>query len=140
MNTRFKTTIISLLALVILAAVAAACSDDQPAPEGDVQPEVEILQSDQRFITIALSPYRSSVSDIDPSVFHPWCTPPDAEWPVIPPKQRKSPPVPEYLPEGVTFDKTVHEDGRHVADIYTSDGGNGSHIHLSVTYGLFSPA
>ena len=139
MNTKFNTTIISLLALIILAAVAAACSDDKPAAEGqaptasasDVQPEVEVLQSDRKFITIALARYHSSVNDIDPSVFHPWCTPPDAESVTVPPKQRKSPPVPEYLPEGVSFDKAVHEDGRHIADIYTGDGG----IRLNVMYG-----
>ncbi|MCY4529858.1 MAG: hypothetical protein OXD46_12595 [Chloroflexi bacterium] len=147
MNTTFKTAITVLLTSAILAVCAIACSDDPPpldgetpaATDSDTQTEVDILQNDHRFITIVLSPYRSSLSDIDPSVFHPWCTPPDAEWPVIPPKVRKSPPVPEYLPEGTSFDKAVHEDGRHVADIYTSDFGNGNRIRLTVTYGLFSP-
>ncbi|MDE2716846.1 MAG: hypothetical protein OXI33_07505 [Chloroflexota bacterium] len=142
MNTRVKTTTISLLALVILAAVAVACSDDKPAAEdqaptasdSDAQTEVDILQSDQRFITIALSRYRSDVSSVDPSVLHPWCTHPDAESVTVPPKVRKSPPVPEYLPEGVSFDKAVHVGGTHYGSTYTSDGGNGNHIRLNVTH------
>lgn len=142
MNTRFKTTIISLLALVLLATVAAACSEDKPAPEGepptamtsDVQPEVEVLQSDQRFITIALSRYRSDVSSVDPSVLHPWCTHLDAESVTVPPKVRKSPPVPGYLPESVSLHKEVHVGDTHYGNIYTSDGGNGNHIRLNVTH------
>lgn len=143
MNARIKTTVTFVLTLLAVSAGVFACSDDRPAPEGetpvvsdsDTQTEVEILQSDQRFITIALTPYRSSVSDIDPSALHPWCTHPDAESVTVPPKVRKSPPVPDYLPEGVSFDKHVYLDGTHEGTIYTSDGGNGSHIRLNVMYG-----
>ena len=72
-------------------------TDTPTDSDSDAQTEVEILQSDRKFITIALSRYRSSVSDIDPSALHPWCTHPDAESVTVPPKERKSPPVPAYL-------------------------------------------
>ncbi|MDE2718614.1 MAG: hypothetical protein OXI33_16605 [Chloroflexota bacterium] len=143
MNARIKTTVTFLLTLIALTTGVFACSDDQPAPDGetptamanDVQPEVEVLQSDRKLITIALSRYRSDVSDIDPSVLHPWCTHPNAESVTVPPKQRESPPMPTYLPEGVSLHEEIYLEGKHYGSIYTSDGGNGNHIRLNVTHG-----
>ena len=110
-------------------------TDTPTDSDSDAQTEVEILQSDRKFITIALSPYRSSVNDIDPSALHPWCTHPDAESVTVPPKERKSPPVPAYLPEGVSFDSELLLDGKHAGNVYTSSGGRGDHMRISVTYG-----
>ena len=105
---------------------------DQAAP---AQAEaVDILQSDNRFINIALSRYRSSVSDIDPDALNPWCTHPDAENIVVPPRQRTSPPVPEYLPEGVSFLHRVSPPDLRSRDTYVSGDGNGDHIRLRVLY------
>ena len=60
MNARFKSTVTFLLTLIALTAGVFACSDDRPALEGetptamasDMQPQVEVLQSDRKFIEI----------------------------------------------------------------------------------------
>ncbi len=143
MNPSFKKAVTFLLMSVVLTICVVACSDDVPvsdtaAPrpsDSAAQTEVDILQSDRKFITIALSRYRSDVGSVDPSLLHPWCTHPDAESVTVPPKHRKSPPVPTYLPEGVSLHEEVNLEGKHYGSIYTSDGGNGNHIRLNVTHG-----
>ena len=158
MSANLAAAVLPLLAAVMLAAAAAACSDDPPDPDAAAQSDagspqgnasapadraaapaktdaVDILQSDNRFITIALSRYRSSVSDIDPDELNPWCTHPDAENIVVPPQQRTSPPVPAYLPQGVSLHNQIsHPDGRYYGDTYVSGDGNGDHIRLRVLH------
>lgn len=150
MGTNFNAAVISFIAAAMLLAATSACSDDSrdtdAAARTDVEPaqddgqdaqteSVDILQSDNRFITIALSRYRSSVSDIDPSALNPWCTHPDSADIVVPPMQRTSPPVPEYLPEGVSLHNQIsHPDGRHYGDTYVSGDGNGDHIRIRVLH------
>lgn len=150
MGTNLNAAVLSFIAAVMLLAAASACSDDSrdtdAAARTDVEPaqddgqdaqteSVDILQSDNRFITIALSRYRSSVSDIDPSALNPWCTHPDSADIVVPPMQRTSPPVPEYLPEGVSLHNQIsHPDGRHYGDTYVSGDGNGDHIRIRVLH------
>ena len=123
------------------SAANANAGDPQSSASAPADPiaaqteSVDILQSDNRFITIALSRYRSSVSDIDTSALNPWCTHPDSADIVVPPRQRTSPPVPGYLPEGVSLHNQIsHPDGRHYGDTYVSGDGNGDHIQLRVLY------
>ena len=158
MSANLAAAVLPLLAAVMLTAAAAACSDDPPDPDAAAQSDagspqgnasdpadrapapaqtdaIDILQSDNRFITIALSRYRSSVSDIDPDALNPWCTHPDAENIVVPPQQRTSPPVPAYLPQGVSLHNQIsHPDGRYYGDTYVSGDGNGDHIRLRVLH------
>ena len=123
------------------SAANANAGDPQNSASAPADPiaaqteSVDILQSDNRFITIALSRYRSSVSDIDPSALNPWCTHPDSADIVVPPMQRTSPPVPEYLPEGVSLHNQIsHPDGRHYGDTYVSGDGNGDHVRIIVLH------
>ena len=59
------------------SAANANAGDPQSSASAPADPiaaqteSVDILQSDNRFITIALSRYRSSVRDIDPSALNP---------------------------------------------------------------------
>lgn len=125
--------ILPFTVLSVLLGAVLACSST-PAAVQTTEPAVDILQSDNRFITIALSRYRSSVSDIDPDALNPWCTHPDGENIVVPPRQRTSPPVPEYLPEGVSFLHRVSPPDWRSRDTYVSGDGNGDHIRIRVLY------
>lgn len=120
---------------VVQDVQAIGMSDDEPSDtpssQSDAQADTEILVSELGFIKVGVD---ESVSEVNPPGVHPWCISPGEGWPPPIPERvmGDSPPVPYYLPEGVSLDKEVHDpSGFHVGNVYLGNGG----VRIHVSYG-----
>ena len=75
--------------------------------------------------------------EVYPPGVHDSCTPPGpGHAPPAAKKEIGSPPVPAYLPEGVSLDQESHAPGgAHVGNIYAATGGVNSGLRITVRHG-----
>ncbi len=118
------------------ASAAQATKSDTSSPNADTPTEADLLVSTLGFIRVGLD--GKDAYNVYPPGVHESCVSPA---PGHPPPAAKmevgSPPVPAYLPEGVSLDQESHApDGTHIGNIYAGKGGANSGVRVTVRHGV----
>ena len=118
------------------SSAAQAAKSDTPSPNADTPTEADIMVSALGFIRVGLA--GQIMDDVYPTGVHESCVSPGPGYsPAGAKTEVGSPPIPAYLPEGVSLDQEFHSpDGSHIGSIYAGKGGANSGVRVTVRHGV----
>lgn len=111
-----------------------AAKSDTPSPT-DAQIEADTVVSPLGFIKVGFA--GRNLDDVYPPGVHQSCISPGPGYPSAASKTEiGSPPVPAYLPEGMSLDQeSLAPGGTHIGNIYAAKGGVNSGVRVTVRHG-----